>query len=196
MGYLIQSGSECFTKNILISKVINIKFDWKEDMIKLFYSLAFLMLACFPPLVGLDPTSSNLDRKEISQLISQFAEKWNQHNPQEMANFWSEDGDLLNPWGIWAKGRNEVEQIFIQEQTGSMKNSHMQQTIQDIRMLAPNVAWVDGNAHITGVITHEGQSKTFDFHVVFLLVKQNNQWRIKAGRPYLLQGPLTRPVQQ
>lgn len=156
------------------------------------YLFTFLMMSTFATVCGsnLSPPAE-ADQAAIFKLVDDFVQKWNQHNPKEMASLWTEDGDLVSPWGQWAKNKAEVEQNFILEQNGNLKNTTMKQTIHQIRLIAPNIALIDVEANITG-INAKDMPKSFPHHAVYLAVKQNGVWRIAAARAYHLMSPLSR----
>lgn len=129
------------------------------------------------------PNSPTIE-PEISQFVDLFVKKWNQHDPKELNELWAENGDLMNPAGEWEKGKANVLNILVREHRGVLRESQMKQEITNILDLSPTMAWVDAKVtlHIPGV--PEDLDRQLDHHIVYLLVKQNNQWRILAVRPY------------
>lgn len=124
--------------------------------------------------------NSPATENEISQFVELFVKKWNQHDPKELVELWAENGDLMNPAGEWEKGKANVLKILLREHRGMLGKSQMKQEITNILVLNPTTAWVDANVslNIPGVPTG------LDHHIVYLLTKQNDQWRILAARPY------------
>lgn len=117
---------------------------------------------------------------EIQQFVATFVKKWNEHNPKELIELWAENGDLINPAGEWEKGKSNVINILLREHQGILNKSKMEQEITNVIMLNPTTAWVDAKVSLN----IPGLPKELDHHVVYLLTKQNNQWRILAARPY------------
>lgn len=144
---------------------------------------AIFLITFFTPILRLN-ASFTPEQEEISQVIQQFVENWNQHNPEKMADLWHEDGDLIRADGTWVKGREHVAQLFLQEQIEHMKDSTLHLTVQDVRLFAPNVAWVDAEGTIFNITDPAGLCRSFDHHVIFMIVKQNTRWGITAVRPY------------
>ncbi len=125
------------------------------------------------------------DESGVRGSITFFSEAWNNtHNPKTMASYWTEDADLINPWGKRAKNRQEIEQLFSYEQTGPLKESVIQQNIEKVRFLTPNIAWVDSNIRLTFPTPNPENKLPLDHHVVFLVVKRNGKWLIASARPY------------
>lgn len=117
---------------------------------------------------------------EISQFVDLFVKKWNQHDPKELNDLWAENGDLMNPAGEWEKGKANVLKILVREHRGVLRESKMKQEITNILVLSPTMAWVDAKVSLNVPDVPTG----LDHHIVYLLVKQDNQWRILAARPY------------
>ncbi|HEX9148245.1 MAG TPA: hypothetical protein VF958_03705, partial [Thermoanaerobaculia bacterium] len=49
---------------------------------------------------------------QVRARSQEFAASWNRHDPKAMAGVWAADGDLINPFGRTAKGRNEIEKLL------------------------------------------------------------------------------------
>lgn len=143
-----------------------------------------LMLFMLSGLLFIGATgSSPATESEISRFVDLFVKKWNQHDPKELNELWAENGDLMNPAGEWEKGKANVLKILVREHQGILRESRMKQKITNILLLTPTMAWVDAKVSLSipGV---PGLDKQLEHHIVYLLEKQNNQWRILAVRPY------------
>lgn len=121
-------------------------------------------------------------------VILAFTKAWNAHDAKAMAALWADDGDLLDPWGKWAKGRNAVARAFTEDQSGRFKESTINQRIDGVRFLGP-LAIVDTSARLTGGKDADGKPmEALDHHVMWVMQKQgSNDWKIVAARPYMLQ---------
>lgn len=143
-----------------------------------------LMLFIFSGLIFISANPNSPTEQEISQFVDLFVKKWNQHDPQALNELWAENGDLMNPAGEWEKGKANVLNILIREHHGVLRESQMKQEITNTLVLSPNMAWVDANVSLRMPGVPEGLDRHLDHHIVYLLVKQNNQWHILAVRPY------------
>lgn len=117
---------------------------------------------------------------EISEFVDLFVKRWNQHDPKALSELWAENGDLINPAGEWEKGKSHVLNILMREHKGILRESKMAQEITNILLLSPTMAWVDAKVSISLPEISSG----LDHHIVYLLVKENNVWKILAARPY------------
>jgi uncharacterized protein (TIGR02246 family) len=125
------------------------------------------------------------DDQAIRQVMAEFVAAWNRHDPTQMASYWAQDGDLINPFGRPAKGRLQVEQLFAEEQGGAMKRSTHQMTVTSARILPGDVAIVDGDCNITGMAGPDGKEMpAFNPHLFMVLGKRDGNWKVLAARPY------------
>lgn len=145
-------------------------------MLILFIFSGFLLVGAAP---ATSAASASID-PEISQFVDLFVKKWNQHDPKELDELWAENGDLMNPAGEWEKGKANVLKILLREHRSVLRESQMKQEITNVLVLSPTLAWVDAKVKLSV----PGISESLDHHIVYLLEKQNNQWRILAVRPY------------
>lgn len=145
-------------------------------------------------LLFISATSSSTLESEINQFIDLFVKRWNQHNAKELSELWAENGDLINPSGEWEKGKSNVIKILSKEHQSLLSKSQMKQEVTNIVVLGPSMVWVDAKVKISLPGVPEAD---LDHHIVYLLEKQNNQWRILAARPYqflaIHLGPLESP---
>ena len=124
------------------------------------------------------------DEDAIRKRHGEFMANWNKHDAKAMAAMWAEDGDLINPGGIHAKGPAEIEKFFTEEHSAVMKGTTYSGTITDIRFAAPNVAVVDVDAVVTGMKAPDGtDAPPLKHHVTWVAVKKNRKWMALAARP-------------
>ncbi|MBA3753611.1 MAG: SgcJ/EcaC family oxidoreductase [Nitrospira sp.] len=140
-------------------------------------SLAFLSLFSSGALAG--------DDAAIKDRLDQFQAAWNKDDTQAMAAIWAEDGSLINPVGVTAHGRAEVEKIFINEHTNRFKGTTYKTRDVTVQWVTPDVAVADVTANITGIRGPDGAAAPdYDHHVVWVLVRKDGQWMAAAARPY------------
>ncbi|HKI67962.1 MAG TPA: SgcJ/EcaC family oxidoreductase, partial [Verrucomicrobiae bacterium] len=92
----------------------------------------------------------------IRQRHDEWAAAWNKHDPKLMAAFWAADGDLINPFGLHARGTAELEKLFTEEHAGKMAGTTYAGTIESIRYLGESVAIVDVAGEISGMKGPDG----------------------------------------
>ena len=154
----------------------------------LFGGSAALALAL---VVALAPgaTGAADDEATVKKASADFVAAWNKHDPKALAACWTEDGDLINPWGRWAKGRAEVEKLFTDEQTGTgpLRDSAFEVTAESVRFASADVAVDDWEVSVTGAYDPDGTKHAgpLTFHCSSIRKKVGGAWPIYAGRPYL-----------
>lgn len=129
---------------------------------------------------------------EMQQVIDRYMELWKLHDVEKIAALWTEDGDLLNPWGVWARGRAGVQKILRQEHSGPFQKSTMTNKIVHSRSIDPKANWVEVEAAVVGMLGASGEElPPFKHHCIYLLVKDSeDNWKIASARAYQLLGPL------
>jgi uncharacterized protein (TIGR02246 family) len=126
-------------------------------------------------------------RTEIESLNQAFVTAWNAHDPGKMAAVWS-DADMVNPIGMKAHGRAEIEKLFDTEHHGAMKASTFKIESNSIRQISREVAVQDMDIVITGMVGPDGKAlPAFRPHSFEVLVKEGGHWRVEYVRAYALQ---------
>src|SRR5437016_737360 len=94
--------------------------------------------------------------QQIRDRVGEFEAAWNKHDPQGMASVWSAEGDLINPFGRKARGIAEIVKLFQEEHNGPMKSSTFKVTSVSVRYVEPDLALVDADAEINGIVNPDG----------------------------------------
>ena len=138
-------------------------------------------LAAMGTALGANPAAE----KEIMAVEDAFAAAWNKDDAKAMAVAWAPDGDLINPFGRWARGRAEVEKLLGEEHSTTMKGSTYAVADMKVRFVSPAVAIVDWEGTITGMHNGDGSvAAPFKHHVAAVFAKKDGKWWIAAARPY------------
>ncbi|MFN8641662.1 MAG: SgcJ/EcaC family oxidoreductase [Candidatus Binatia bacterium] len=129
------------------------------------------------------PRMDQIHDKEIRQLFADFAAAWNAHDPRKMASFWTLDGDTIEPDGMSAKGRDEVEKHFAEEQATAMKESEIKLVIDSVWFVTWDVALVDGSYVLLNVRDPNGQPLPPRKGLLSAVVlHENEKWHVAASR--------------
>lgn len=144
----------------------------------------FLLLLQLPSQAVAQPILQD-QANEINRVIDGYYDAWNQHDTKKMAEFYAADGDLRTPWNEIGKNRKEIEAIYASEHVKQMKNAHIDKSVNSIRMINPNLAFVDVESTIKGMqASDEKQYSPLHHHVIFLLIEREGKWQILIGRPF------------
>jgi len=129
------------------------------------------------------------DEASIRKLSNEFFAAWNAHDAMAMAATFTEDADVINPFGRVAKGRAAIVKLFTDEHAGPFKGTTYTAKVS-LRMLAPTVALGDWESAVNGMHDPTGKAlPPFEHHVAVAYVKQDGHWLTAAVRPYAFLPP-------
>ncbi len=150
-------------------------------------STAMWLLAAFclfPPPAAPRAEHGTEDESAIRKVAAAIAAAWERHDAKALAAFWSEEGDLIDPAGRVARGREEIEKLFADEHSTVFKTSHATISDRAVRFLKPDLAIADGSFEITGMRSPDGKDlPPLKGLYTRILVKRGGQWWVIADRP-------------
>lgn len=121
--------------------------------------------------------------QEVQKTVAEFARAWEQRNATAMAGLYTEDADVAGGSGQAVRGRAAIARLHEMEFSMVPKGSTLALKIQNVRMIPPEYAFVDGSYEVSpqgpGSHTEIGTWGTY----TMLLRKENEGWRIVAFRP-------------
>ncbi|HXO21709.1 MAG TPA: SgcJ/EcaC family oxidoreductase [Thermoanaerobaculia bacterium] len=124
------------------------------------------------------------DEKALRTLADQFVKDWDSDNWKGLAGVFAADGDLINPFGRVAKGRAEIEKVFMDEHTSFLKGTKFGLNAYAARLVAPDAAIEDWDVSVTGGKNADGtDAPPLNHHVTVVLTKQGGKWWAAAARP-------------
>jgi len=149
-----------------------------------------LILAMFLIVLATAVPVTSAQEAAITAVEAEFAAAWAAHDPGRMASFWAEDGDLMNPFGRFARGRGEVEALFAEEQAGLMRSSTYHFRLDSARAIAPGIVVTDWTNTIRGMVAPDGTAlPPFEHHVTTVFVERDGRWMKAAARSVALLSP-------
>lgn len=121
----------------------------------------------------------------IGKVVAGFEAAWNKHDAEAMAAYWTDDGDLFNPSGRVARGRKEVAKLFTEEQETYMAKTTFAYHLVSIRFVRPDVAIVEKEAVIDGMLDSNGAlAATTRFLVFTVMIRgQDGNWLYSVLMP-------------
>ena len=129
------------------------------------------------------PRSDLANDDAIRGLYAEFVTAWNAHDPKAMASFYAIDGDTMEPDGMNAKGRPEVEKHFAEEHATAFKNTELKLTIDSVWFATADVALVDGTYVVMGAVDPNGQAlPPRKGLLTSVLIKEDGKWHVAASR--------------
>jgi len=129
------------------------------------------------------PRSDLANDDAIRALYGKFVAAWNAHDPKAMAAFYAIDGDTMEPDGMSAKGRPEVEKHFAEEHASAFKNTELKLTVDSVWFATADVALVDGTYVVIGAVDPNGQPlPPRKGLLTSVLIKEDGTWHVAASR--------------
>ena len=125
------------------------------------------------------PTAA--DERAVEKVPLDFKDAWNKHDAKALANGFAEDGDLINPMGTAAKGREQIRKLFDREHGGRLKQSKMALQCEPARFLAVNVAEVDCDYTLEGITAPQAPA-VLRGHITLVVVREGGKWSIASQR--------------
>src|SRR5262249_25821106 len=116
------------------------------------------------------------DEKAIVQTLTKVAEAYNKGDSAALAAQWSDKGVYISQkTGDQVKGRDAIEKEFA-AQFAQYKGAKLSMQVQAIRLITPDVAMVDGSAHVSKGGTERDSTYTV------ILTRTKEQWLIDSVR--------------
>jgi uncharacterized protein (TIGR02246 family) len=122
----------------------------------------------------------------IQKRSDEWNAAWNSHDPKVMASFWLDNGDLIDPFGRHAQGRDAIEKLLEGDHTGTgpMVGTTYVGTVESIRYIGKNAAIVDVTAEVSGMKGPDGAAlPPLKHHVTWVAEKKDGKWMAVAARP-------------
>ncbi|GAC1432452.1 MAG: hypothetical protein NVSMB68_04910 [Thermoanaerobaculia bacterium] len=115
-----------------------------------------------------------------------FVAAWNSHDAKAMAAAWANDGDLVNPFGRAARGREAIETMMQDEHSKALRQSTYKPGPLSIRFLEPEIAVVESDDEITGMTAADGTAvPAMHIHAVRVMQKKAGKWLAVVARPMI-----------
>lgn len=129
-------------------------------------------------------TSQSTLEPSLADAWKKFSAAFNRLDAKEVAAFWEADGTLIGPTGNKGIGRSGVEKVYAADVDNILRGTTSTFTVQTVRMLGRDLAWLDMEHDIIGARMPDGSSGTMKLHVVVLARRQGKEWRWLDTRPY------------
>ena len=142
--------------------------------------------AAAPAAVSATVAAPNKDEAGVKAAFDRFSQAWAAGDAKARAMGFTEDATLINPFGMAANGRAEIEKLFEGEnQTIARGTKHTFSNFK-INLVRPGLALVDADGTISGLKTPTGAAvPDMKLHVyaVAQLDAKNGDWSLLAARP-------------
>jgi uncharacterized protein (TIGR02246 family) len=114
-----------------------------------------------------------------------LAAAWSANDGAAFAAFFTEDGSLINPFGERADGREALTAMYSEYFRGMLKGTTTSISLAHLRPVGPDHAFADAEQTIYA----PNGDVLLALHVVNLLRKDGDDWRLVDSRPYAFPPP-------
>lgn len=129
--------------------------------------------------------SAGGDEEGIKAGFEKFSKAWADGDAKARAACFTPDATLINPFGVAANGRDEIEKVF-EEENKTIANGTIHSFDNfKIHFVMPNFALVDVDGTISGVKDQAGQpAPDVKIHAYCVVVNRSGKsWQVFAARP-------------
>jgi uncharacterized protein (TIGR02246 family) len=116
---------------------------------------------------------------------TKVAAAWSANDGAAFAAFFTEDGSLINPFGERADGREALAAMYSEYFGGMLKGTTTSISLTHVRPIGPDHAFADAEQTIYAA----NGDVLLALHVVNLLRRDGDDWRLVDSRPYALSPP-------
>lgn len=131
------------------------------------------------------PQGTPQDEHAIRVASTEFANAWNRNDVKALSACFATDGDLINPAGRAARGKEEIEKLLQDEQNSVFKGSRMTVRQTHVRFLKPDLAIADYDFEIARMHGAGGKDTTVTGLQSVVLRKDGDKWLVVAARPMI-----------
>jgi uncharacterized protein (TIGR02246 family) len=118
------------------------------------------------------------DTQAIQVVLDGFVEAWNHHDMKAFGELFDDDATFVNIRGMLWGGRAEIETAHKAIHSSFYKGSHIQNQVESLRFLAPEVAVALVRSDLTGDERSPGATRQTRSTLV---LAKRTRWRITAA---------------
>jgi uncharacterized protein (TIGR02246 family) len=148
------------------------------------FSLTFLLIMIFVPTISWAQKQASLpdaDSTAIKQVVAGFTDSYNRHNAQDVAKWFTADGDFTTVQGATISGRPQIEEHFVPLFAGRLKDVHREVVVRSLKLLTPDVVSAYMECVITGSKGADGSALPARKGLYdWILTKQGGHWLISV----------------
>jgi uncharacterized protein (TIGR02246 family) len=132
-------------------------------------------------------SSEPVDGTAIRAVWSTLDAAWNQRDVEQFSSLFTDDVSFVFvDRGQWLAGRAAVHERFAAQFPTMASDLRHRTHVQKYRMIAPDVAGVDGKVEILGPDANAGSVILRTFAIFAVMVREQQGWRIEDLRVYQL----------
>jgi uncharacterized protein (TIGR02246 family) len=119
------------------------------------------------------------DTQAIQVVLDGFVTAWNHHDMNAFGELFDDDATFVNIRGMLWRGRTEIEAAHKAIHSSLYKGSQIQNRVESVRFLSPEVAITLVRSDPTGDERSPGATR--QTRVTLVLSRRSGRWRISAA---------------
>ena len=117
------------------------------------------------------------------RLVDHLIDAWNKHAMEAFGRLFAEDGQFVNMYGMWWRGRAEIEANHARAHAGIFRNSRLAGTPASVQWIGEAVAIVHVAWTLVGHVSVAGEPLPPRRGILLLvMVRDGEGWAIKAAQ--------------
>ncbi len=118
---------------------------------------------------------------DIQHVLRNFTQAWDQHDCEELASLWLDDGVLDHPWGWRAVGRDAVRDLLAKEHGSNMAESTLHMLDVTVDHVRADTAIVNVNGILHNVRAPHGRLYDLTHRLSAMMTRgREGEWRIQT----------------
>ena len=135
------------------------------------------------------PRDRARDEAAVRGVERAYDAAWNSGDITALVALFATDAVLMNPRGEIARGRAEIERVMRRFLGGAARKSSHTSVVSDVHLLTDDVAIVDGEATLEGLVGPDGASCPPLVHqFTDVIARTDGTWSIAHVRAYVVRG--------
>jgi len=123
--------------------------------------------------------------RDCQQRIDEMTEAFNRHDGRAVSEFYTDDGDLIDPWGKLSRGKRDIQSYWSRSFSGQLKNATHTATVRHIDQVGSDVIVVDCEGQVSGLVDSSGNElPERDLTLTLTMVHRNGKWLVAAARAF------------
>jgi uncharacterized protein (TIGR02246 family) len=119
----------------------------------------------------------------VATFFEKLARAWGDNDGTRFAGYFADEGSLINPFGKRADGRAALASMYGDYFAGMLRGTTTTIALTHVRPVGSDHAFADADQTIHG----EDGEVLMALHLVNLLRRQGEEWRLVDSRPYAFQ---------
>ena len=120
------------------------------------------------------------DDSSVGAFLEQFTASWKTNDGAALADYFTDDGTLINPFGQRADGRAAVAAMYSEYFAGMLQGTTTTVSLESLRPVGADHAFADAEQTISA----PNDDTLLVVHLAALLRRGGDTWQFVDSRPY------------